>query len=107
MQGRRTGDHRAHRADSRELSIYTLDTQAQINYIKDMGEDHSPATTKGAQPMTRLHNAAIPNAIVNGAVHVLGMIATGALVGGMAAITPSLAERCDAGDATACRVLSN
>ena len=73
-----------------------------------MGEDHSPATTKGAQPMTRLHNAAIPNAIVNGAVHVLGMIATGtALVVGVVAITPSLAERCDAGDATACRVLSN
>ena len=58
--------------------------------------------------MTRLHNATIPHAIVNGAVHVLGMIATGAvLMTTMAAITPSLSERCNTGESTACRVLSN
>ena len=58
--------------------------------------------------MTRLHNAAIPHAIVNGAVHVLGMIATGAvLMTTVAAITPSLGEKCDAGNSAACRLLAN
>ena len=57
--------------------------------------------------MTRLYSAAIPHAIVNGAVHVLGMVTTGAvLMTTMAAAAPSLGERCDAGSPTACRALA-
>jgi len=38
------------------MSIYTLGTNTATDYLRDMGEEHSPNTTTGHQPMSDLQS---------------------------------------------------